>query len=248
MDKTPLQSSERFQDPLGDYVRTAQASKKKHLANYPVADAVYRGFYGSFTPKDKEGAAFLSSSEGIIGTELVLRQTGEGLGFHTHDNRCIALLGRDLSDELDALLGLGWTLHCILACIVYASETRAFSAQFACFGYDAGLSSEHRGALENFIHNMTDRMASAAHPSLNLSQEQFVRVLESGGEWFLTKDEPWPQLPKGSIYYRRRRTFNDKLIGAALTGNKGCVVASWTATALIVVAVALAIWFFFFSG
>ncbi|MCL1846491.1 MAG: hypothetical protein FWF91_00810 [Coriobacteriia bacterium] len=248
MKKTPLDSPGRFQDPLGDYMKTAQSSRNRHLAHYPAVDVSYRGFYGDFRPQGKEGTVFLSSSEGIIGTELLLREEGEALGLYVRDNRRIAVLDKSLSDRIKGFLGLGWMVRCFLAYVVFQSEEKAFSAYFACFCYDVELEDEHRKALEGFIGNMTDRIASAAHPSLDLTQEQFVRVLESAGEWFLTKDEPWPELPKGSIYYKRRRTLNDRLIGAALKGNKGCVVMSWTATALIVAAVAFAIWFFFFSS
>ena len=248
MDKTSLHDSERFKDPLGDYMRAAQASQKQHLAKYPDVADVYKGFYGKFEPFDNEGATFLGSSEAIIGTELKLRQTKEGLGFFGRSERCIAYLEKDLSKELSALLDEGWTIHCILAFIIFVSEKKTFSAQFACFCCSPELTDEQKTVLENFIRNMVGRIADATHPGLDLTQEQFVRVIESRGEWFLTKREPWPELQKGSVYYRRRRTFNDRLIGAALKGNIGCAVASWTATAIIIIAIGLAIWFFFFSG
>jgi len=250
MEKKPSYSSERFQDPLGDYMNEALASKKQILQqeDFPVVEESYKGFYAGFEPLGKEGTVFLSSSEGIVGTELVLRQTAGSLGFFARENRCIATLEKELSRELNSLLSEGWTIHCILAYIMFVADEKTFSAQFACFCYSPGLTDEHKKTLENFIHNMVDRIASASHPSLKLTQEQFARVLQSKGEWFFAKDEPWPELPRGSIYYRRRRTFNDRLIGAALKGNRGCIIATWIAMIMIVAAIALLVWFKFFSG
>ena len=236
---------------MGDYMKAAQASQaaqEQHAETYPAVNEVYKGFYAGFEPSDKEGITFLSGSEGIIGTELVLRQVNDRLGFFAYDNRRVSTLEKSLSDKLNDLLSAGWTIRCKLAFIVYVSEKKTFSAQFACFCYGPELSQEQKESLENFIRNMTHRIASASHPGLALSQEQFIRVLASKGEWYLAKDEPWPELPRGSVYYRRRRTFNDRLIGAALKGNTGCVVASWIGTIIIIAAIVFAIWFFFFSG
>ena len=246
MHKTSLHNSNRFQDPLGDYMKAALDAKRQHLERYPDVREVYQGFYARFYPLGKDGANFLSSAEGIIGSELDLRRVGSGLGFFAYDGRQISALEDTLANKLIVLADAGWTIRCLLAYTLFETEKKTFSAQFACFCLGPGLSEDHMKALENFIHNMTDRIASASHPGLGLSQEQFVKVLESGGEWFLAKDEPWPELPKGTVYYRRRRTFNDRLIGAALKGNKGCSIASWIAAVLIVAAIAFAIWHFFF--
>jgi len=248
MSKIPLHNSGRFQDPLGDYMKVAWETKRQQLERYPDVREAYQGFYAGFYPLGKEGANFLSSAEGIIGTELDLRRTGSGLGFFAHDGRQISALDDALADRLTALADAGWTIRCVLAYTLFETEKKTFSARFACFCLGPGLSEDHRKALKNFSRNMTDRIASASHPGLNLSQEQFARVLTSGGEWFLTKDEPWPELPKGTVYYRRRRTFNDRLIGAALKGNRGCSIASWIAAAVIVAAIVYAVWYFFFSG
>jgi len=251
MDKKPLHSYGRFRDPLGDYIKAAQAtqvSQGEDSEKYPFVDDTYKGFYASFKPMDKEGERFLGSSEGIIGTELVVMVTEEGLGFFAHGTRRVTILDKSLANELRYLLDSGWILRCFLAFTIFEADNKTFSAQFACFCYKAECSEEQKNSLERFIHNMIDRIASATHPGLALSQEQFVRVLESKGEWYLTKDEPWPELPKGSVYYRRRRTFNDRLIGAALKGNTGCVVASWIGTIIVLAVIVCAIWFFFFSS
>jgi len=240
------QESKRFVDPLGDYMRAAQESSQQRLEAFPVVQEVYQGFYFVIEPHTKEGANCLNSSGGITGTQLTLGEAAGGLGLYAQNHGCIALLDRDISRELSELISKDWTVQVVLASTIFEFETKDFSANCACFCYAPELSEGHRQAMEAFIDNMVHRIGGGTKPRLSLTQDQFVKVLKSGGGWYLTKDEPWPKLPQGSIYFRRRKTVNDRLVGAALKGNKGCVVTSWIATVVIVAAIALAIWFFFF--
>ena len=255
MEEKTSHSSGRFQDPLGEYMKPFQTAKKQPVAQHLAVDEAYKGFYAGFEPCGKEGTSFLSSSQGIIGTELMLRPINElhqaesNLGFFAKDGCCIAVLERGLSDKLNDLLDKGWTVCCKLAYTMFVSERKAFSAKFACFCYGPGLGEEQKEALEAFVRNITNHcIASASNPELGLTQEQFGRVLESKGEWFYTKHMAWPELPRGTVYYRRRRTLNDRLIKAALEGGKGCAIASWVVAIVILAALAYAIWFFFFSS
>jgi hypothetical protein len=212
-----------------------------------VAD-VYEGFYAGIRAQGKEGNAFLGGAEGIVGAELELRLSEEGLGVIAHDGRKVAVLDEDADARLAALLRRGWRVHCILAYVSYNIEEKSFAGELACVAYDHRLDDRAKDALDAFVCNSAERIASASRPLLALTQEQFVRVVESGGTWFLTKEELWPKLPKGSVFYRRRRSFNDRLVGAALKGNRGCLVASWLGAALVVVVALAAAWLLFFSG
>jgi len=246
MNKKLRQSTNNSQDLPDEQAKNPRASTHTDPGHYPAADRSYRGFYAGMDPCNKEGKIFLSGSEGIVGTELYFRQSDTGLELFTSDNRHIATMEKRASNNLTELLSQGWTIRCRLAYTLFIAENKTFSAQLACFCYAPWIPEEQKEALENFIRNMTDRIASASHPSLTLTQEQFNRVLESKGEWYLTKDEPWPDLPKGSVYYRRQRTYKDRLVGAALKGNKGCLIASWAAMFVIIAAIIYAIWYFFF--
>jgi len=245
MSKKHQQKPDRSYERTSNSAKTDRAYGKADPGHYPAAEKSYRGLYAGFDPCGEEGKTFLSGAEGIIGTELVLRQSHGGLELLTVDGRLIGIMERRDSGVLKTLLTEDWIIHCRLAYTLYVAEKKAFSAVLACFCYAPWVSEEYRKALERFIDNMADRIGSATHPSLNLSQEQFNRVLDSGGEWYLTKDEPWPELPRGSVYYRRKKTFKDQLIGIALKGNKGCLIASWAATFVIIAAIIYAIWYFF---
>ncbi|MDR1082538.1 MAG: hypothetical protein LBL27_01550 [Coriobacteriales bacterium] len=238
--------TERFQDPLGAYMQTVTTAHEQHMGRFAPVDEVYQGFYATFTPQSKDGMSYLGGVEGIIGNELELKLFDEGLGFVARDGRRVALLSEHTATRLMALMEQNWVIHIVLAYTSYSAEERSFTGGFACMCYSSELEEEAKSALEVFIRNIVERIASATRPGLTLTQEQFVRVIESKGAWFLTRDEPWPQLPEGSVYYRRRKTLSDRLVGVALKGNKGCLVLSWIVLAVLAGALVLAIWFFFF--
>jgi hypothetical protein len=212
----------------------------------PVEE-VYQGFYARFKPQDKRGMDYLAGAEGIVGAKLRLSQFGDVLGFAAHDGTQIALLEEELSERLMWLREQGWVLCCVMASTMYCADDKSFTGEFAGICYHSQLDTEAKEALEVFINNIADRIAGATRPGLTLTQEQFTRVIESKGAWFLTKEEPWPELPRGVAVYRRRQTFNDRLISAALKGNKGCIVVSWIGAAIVVVIIFGVIWFFFLS-
>jgi hypothetical protein len=244
--KEPEYVSARFQDPLGAHMQDVSLAHKRYLERFPFVNDVYRGFYGRFTPQDAEGMRYLGGAWGVIGTELELGVFARGLGFVAYDGKQVALLDAPLAAKIEELRKQDWIIHCVLAFTIYCAEDQAFSGEFACLCYHSQLATEQKEALETFIGNITERINSASRPGLELTQEQFVRVIESGGAWFLTKDMPWPTLPKGSVFYRRRRTFSDRLVSAAVKGNKGCAIASWAGLAIVALALLWAIWFFFF--
>lgn len=242
MNKQPLQDPERYRDPLGEHFKGVQIEQKRRLEKYPAVSTVYGAHYLTFYPHGKEGENFLGSSDGVIGTALTLKEANDGLGFYSYDGRRIA----EFEDEsLSQALQKGWTIRCLLAYSVYKAEDKTIYGAAACFYYDPS-DPEITKALEAFIARTVERINHRAHFNLKLSQEHFTRIIESQGRWFLIKEEPWPKLPKGSVYYRRRRTFSDRMIDAANRGNKGCLVASWLSMFVIIAGIILLVWFFFF--
>jgi hypothetical protein len=248
MQKRPLQDPGRFQDPLGAHAKAAAASHARHMQRYPPVADVYQAFYARFQPWGKDGMSYLGGAEGIIGSELKLEAFEEGLGFVARDGRRLATLDAEPAIRLTAVLDRGWVAHCILSSIVYCVEEKAFTGEFACICYSPQLDDDAKKALEAFTGSIVERIASATRPGLALTQEQFVRVVESRGAWFLTREEPWPELTRGSVFYRRRRTFADHLVSVALQGNKGCLVALWASMAVIVAGILWAAWFFIWPG
>jgi hypothetical protein len=227
-------------------MQEASLAHRQRLERFALVNEVYEGFYAHFTPQDEEGMRYLGGSWAPVGMEFELAEHEGGLAVVTQDGHCVAPLERALAARIRAFWERDWVVHCILAFITYNAEEKAFTGEFACICYSPQLSEGERGALETFIGNITKRIAQASHPSLSLTQEQFVRVIESKGAWFLTKNLPWPELPRGTVFYRRRRTLSDRLVSAAVKGNKGCLFLSWTVIALVVLGLIWAVWFFLF--
>jgi hypothetical protein len=244
--KKPDQPSARFQDPLGTHMQEVSLIRQQRLERFPSVSDSYQGFYARFTPRDADGMRYLGGAWGVVGTKLELDSFEDGLGFVAYDGQKVALLDESLAAKLTELRERDWVIHCILAFTIYKTEDQSLTGEFACVCYHSQLAEEQKKSLETFVSNITARITSASHPGLDLTQEQFARVIESGGTWFLTREMPWPSLPKGSVFYRRRRTFNDRLIASAVRGNKGCAVASWIGVAVIALALLWGIWFFFF--
>jgi hypothetical protein len=272
MEKKKLQDTERYSDPLGDHVRRATDLWQRRLERYPRVETVYNARYIRFLPLDKNGALFLSGSEGIVGSELFIKPLDDmrfagkdagsspsntagradtdaaargDLGIFSYSGRCLAYFE---DADIRELVADGWKLRCFLAHTVYNTDQKSFVACCACFCYSPELDAGSVAALETFIKHIVERIALKSYPRLDLMQEQLVRVIDSKGEWFLTKEQPWPELPKGSLYYRRRRTFNDRLIATALSGNKGCIVVSWVGLILALVAVVLLVVWLLWPG
>ncbi len=237
------QINDRFKDPLGDHLKTVKETQSRRMARYPSVKDVYLSKYLEFLPQGKAGEQFLGTSDGVIGTELALKQTEEGLGFFSYDDRCVTQFE---DEELERALQKGWGVHCYLAYSTYSAQEKSIKGTAVCFCYDSELGEEITSALTAFIKNTVDRIAHRSYLKLELDQEQFTKIIESKGQWYLIKEEPWPKLDKGEVFYRRRRTTTDRLIDAANRGNKGCLVASWIGLFVIIAGIALLVWLFFF--
>jgi hypothetical protein len=244
MPLSPLQNPDRFGDPLGDHMQAAVTARSQHLATYPQVEEVYQAFYLRFDAYGKRGQSYLGGAEGIVGTKLFVKNGDEGLGLAARDEQYIALFDGEAAEQIHPLLELGWTLHFTLAFSLYSSEGKTFTGEVACMCYSPELDGAAQSALEAFVDGITNRIGAGTHPELELTQEQFVKVVESDGAWFLTKELPYPQLPKGTVYYRRRKSVNDRLVAQALDGNKGCVVASWVGLGVVILVALLLVWLF----
>jgi hypothetical protein len=243
MDKKSLHDTGRFVDPLGDHIKSIQAAQSDHIGRYPSVDEVYFSCYQEFLPNGKEGERFLGSSDGVVGTVLSLRAVDDHLGYFSYDGRCIAEFENKVLAEA---LEKSWNIRCLLAYSTFSAKEKVIKGTAVCFCFDPVVGKIASEALNVFIDNIIGRVAHGAYLKLRLSQEQFVKVIESKGQWYLLKEESWPKLSKGTVYYRRRRTLTDRLIDIANSGNKGCLIASWVGMFAVIGGIALLVWFFFF--
>ncbi|MDR2196587.1 MAG: hypothetical protein LBO07_01290 [Coriobacteriales bacterium] len=145
----------------------------------------------------------------------------------------IAHLDDATAERLNTLITAGWELRCVLSLVIYNAEEKGFAGECACLCYNPAVEPAYRDALQTFIDNIVLRIAAGDHPGLKLNQQQLIRVLESGGSWFLTKAEPLPEPARGWVVYRRRKSAAEHLVAAALKKNRGCLALSWLGLVLL---------------
>jgi hypothetical protein len=246
MTRTDIGVTKSYQDHVGERLLATGAARSPRGHGYAPVDESYDGATIEFSPADKRGAAFLAGSEGIIGVEMGVR-VADG-----HSSAALELLARDGSvisrvegpsaSRVGARIAAGWKASAYLSLTVYDTKEGRFFAEAACVCYDPALSEELRFALETFKSNIAYRIKKGVRPGVELSQEQFVRVLESGGKWYLTKSLPRFVPKEGQIVYKHRRTPAESLVAMALEGRPGCrraATAMWLLVAVAAIAVIL---------
>ncbi|MDR3052296.1 MAG: hypothetical protein LBU48_00340 [Coriobacteriales bacterium] len=232
--------SKSYRDPLGARIQAVSAAHERRAAKYPPVKEVYEGFYLQFNPNTQAGTHFLAGSEGIIGTKMGITAEADKLLLTTFDGRALAQLEGKPAEKIRRHLLNGWSVNVMLSLIIYTHEGNSFTGELACICFDPALGLP----LESFVKNITYRISKGTHPGLKLMQEQLIKVLESNGAWYLTKDVPLPERKKGSIIYKRRKTWSEHLTSAAIQGNIGCKIVSTMAWIAIAAGILLAIWWF----
>ncbi|MDR3307595.1 MAG: hypothetical protein LBS58_01685, partial [Coriobacteriales bacterium] len=162
------------------------------------------------------------------------------LTLTTADGRIITPLEGAVAARIQRHLDNAWNVTVMLSLVIYEELGNRFTGELACMCYDPVLGLP----LEQFVKNITYRLTKGTHPGLVLTQEQFMRVIESNGAWYLTKDAPLPERPKGSIIFKRRKIWSEYLVEAAVKGNIGCKVAGTVFWVLFAAAVLFALWWF----
>jgi hypothetical protein len=221
------------------------AEKRREAAEtaYPQAAASYKGFYLRLEDLDKVGSQYLLGAEGIIGSELTYNREG---GFLlASDGRRIVQLPDEPAKQLAANALANWHITVLISAVFFraADKSAAVELAFLCW---APMEAAYDAALQNFSHNIAERLASGDRAGLALSQDQFVSVLRSGGEWFLTRATKREPLEKGTVVYKSRRSGIERLTGFALRHRTGCTVFATVFWIALAVGVAVLIWLLLF--
>ncbi|MCL1891356.1 MAG: hypothetical protein FWG00_05005 [Coriobacteriia bacterium] len=171
---------------------------------------------------------------------------GDQVQIRAQDGARIATIEGEPARRLLHHHNKGWAIRTALSLTLYHTANKRITGEVACFCYDPELNEAYEQALAIFVDNMiVHRIYSGAHPTLELSQEQFTRVIESKGAWHLTKGQPLPPLEEGMAYYKRRRIWSERLVAAGMQNRLGCNIASIAFWVLFGLAILFAIWWFF---
>jgi hypothetical protein len=172
---------------------------------------------------------------------------GDQVQIRAQDGALIANIEGEPARRLLHHHSKGWAIKAALSLTLYHTANKRITGEVACFCYDPELNEAYEQALVIFVDNMiVHRIYSGTHPTLELSQEQFTRIIESKGAWYLTKGQPLPPLEKGMAYYKRRRIWSERLIAVGMENRLGCNIASIAFWVLLGAAVLFVIWWFFF--
>lgn len=241
--KQPDTETKSYADPLGEKIAGAQTAAQRHASRFASVSSVYDGYYTCFETDTRDGMSFLAGGEGVIGSEICYRLQSDCLQLVTHAGKLIAQLGDSDFERLRVRLDKGWQLTILLSLVIVDQTRHNHKAEVACLCY----ANDYAQALNEFSRNIAYRVGKGEHPGLLLSQDQFIRVVESNGAWYLTKPVPLPALEKGQGYYRRRRSAGEGLVAMAYQGRRGCKIAAIVFWVFFFLLLIMVIWWFFLS-
>ncbi|MDR1017014.1 MAG: hypothetical protein LBL67_06145 [Coriobacteriales bacterium] len=131
-----------------------------------------------------------------------------------------------------------------VSAVYYSAETKGMSAEIASFDWSDQVDS----AVAVFVENLRFRIMKGEHPKLALSQQEFDRVLSSGGKWYLVKQKKRRDLPKGTIYFRKRQAGADAIASSARRHTLLWTVIACLFWLVVLALLVLAVWWFFLRG
>lgn len=243
MNKPESEEIPSYRDPMGARVEAARKRKELYEAEFPPVREAYDGFYLRLNTLGEEGARYLLGAEGIIGSPL--RFDNEHIALLASDGTCIASLQGADRERLAQHAEQGWNIQPFVCMTFYSAESKHVGADIAFICW-APLSSEQEASLSTFAHNIAERLASGDRAELHLTQEQFIKVLESKGAWYLTQTTKREPLEKGSVVYKARRTGVERITAFSLRHRMGCSILATLFWVLVVAGIVVLVVTLFF--
>jgi hypothetical protein len=169
-----------------------------------------------------------------------------GLYLASADGRLLMPVRGEGGTRLLTHLRAGWRVQVVLSAVWFSQESKSYTGELGCMCWRGDLELAYEQAMQAFAANMAHRIMRGTHPGLALTQDQYMRVLQSGGTWYLTKDVPLPKQPQGTVVYRRRRGATEGLVAMSTTHHAGCTVAASVFWIVLLALIVFAVWWFFF--
>jgi hypothetical protein len=200
-----------YHDPLGQLARKAHERRAQAEDKYPPVSSVYDAFTFNCP----------------AGPYVQIAQTLSIDDLPQDDPYVQRALARRAS---------GWSVNATVSLIFFAKADKAFEAEVSCMCY----APEVAVPMSTFVANMNNRIKHGEHPNLHLNQEQFAKVMDSNGAWYLTKSAPKPKPKDGQIVFKSKRTLTESLVASSDNHRMGCTVL---ASIFWLVVIALVVWF-----
>lgn len=198
----------------------------------------YYGTYCRLDERSADSGIIVNGNDWTIGAELELTPqlhvTARGkevprVVLGTRD-RAAGFVPESAFRQLKKHLDDGWTCRAFVSLVVYNQLEERYWVEVALVCYDPAEAT----IFEPFAERIANRIAKGEHPSVNLSEKELGRVIESKGAWADTAKMKLPDLPKGSAYFKTRRTMTESAALNAANGNKGCYIAIIVALVIII--------------
>lgn len=205
----------------------------------------YLGFLAWVDATDGEGGRAMAGAECTIGSRLSLEVADDGtVTVLSPRNTPIGNLPDDAAAKVISTMNRGWEVVARLELVGWDSEEDVYSGEIAIVCHDPSDPEIH-AAVTGFSSRLATRIRGGDHPTPCLSQGEFEKVVESGGQWCLTKMAPLPSRKDGIMVFRRRQTFTDRLVESSMEHRAGCTIATFALFAAIVVGVVALVMFLF---
>lgn len=244
MNTNESEETRSFRDPMAARLEAAQKRRESAQAQYPLSKDVYDGFYTTIKDLNAEGSRFFLGAEGIVGSELPF--DGERVALVTEDGRVLMEFTEKTKERLARHVKDNWRIKVYLSATFYRSEDQSGSVELAFICW-APLADAEDAALEAFSGNIAHRLTSGDRAGLKLSQEKFIEVVRSDGAWYLTPTQKREPLPKGTVIYKNKRTFIERITGFALRHRLGCNILATVFWLALIAGIVVLVWQVFFS-
>jgi len=231
-------AADEFESFLGRYVTaedTSEQDSKNLSSNESVIGAEVRLVFERMSSRpaestDDSAAAApdeaLAPASSPTGKPVVRVESMRGYSLGTFDS--------DTSYKLTRAHDNGMVCRAFVSAVVFAEERARFWGEFALICYPASEAT----TWETFCDNVARGIAKGDHPDIKLTDKQVHKVRESNGTWNDLRTMKYAKLPKGAVYFKKKRSVADSLVNQAVGGNRGCRAAAivfWIVVALVVV-------------
>lgn len=189
----------------------------------------YFGTYQRFETVSKKDAGALLGADNIIGDQYHIQLElvdGQHRGWLINRfNARIGYFDADFSRQLSLLKAKDMELTAILSFVAFTEnpEPGHYWGEMAVIGYPAS----EKEAFGTFAASVAKKIGDGVHPDLDIPTDKVEAIVSSNGTWLPEKNLPYPELPKGTVFLKKRRSLMDGVVEQGRKGNIGCYIISW---------------------
>ncbi|MBR2834964.1 MAG: hypothetical protein IKE43_04550 [Coriobacteriales bacterium] len=202
---------------------------------------VYIGGYLLFDEVTQEESGRLASNLCVIGMPLTITYVNDSDRFvvSVPTGETIGTIRPKNKLAMRSALEDGWTCKAWLSLVYYNNDTKLFGGELVYQFYHVKTSQvAEQAALDNYAQRTSERLAAGNRPDVVLTGTAYDTIIETG-DWNDNSKQALlidTSRSSGTVVFKRKKGFADKLAAGAIEHNPGCRVALIIA-ALILIAI-----------